>query len=146
MPNALGDPVNYVKANPLVTPPHIVPEWYYLPFYAILRAIPNALLGVIAMFGAILIMFVLPWLDKHPVRSANFRPVYRVFFFIWVANALMLGWCGAQLPEGLPLILGRIGTFWYFAHLVIVLPLLSWLETPKPLPMSISQPVLKAAE
>ncbi len=145
-PNALGDPVNYVKANPLVTPPHIVPEWYYLPFYAILRAIPNKLLGVVAMFGAILIMFVLPWLDRHPVRSASFRPIYRVFFWLFVANALMLGWCGAQLPEGLPATLSQVGTFWYFFHLLVVLPVLSWVETPKPLPASISQPVLKAAE
>ena len=145
-PNALGDPVNYEKANALVTPPHIVPEWYYLPFYAILRAIPNKLLGVVAMFGAILIMFVLPWLDRHPVRSASFRPIYRVFFWLFVANALMLGWCGSQLPEGLPAILGVIGTIWYFVHLLIVLPVLSWVETPKPLPVSISQPVLQAAE
>ncbi len=145
-PNLLGDPVNYVKANPLVTPAHIVPEWYYLPFYTILKAIPNKLLGVIAMFGSILIMFALPWLDTSRVRSASFRPVFRVFFWIFVANALMLGWCGAQLPEGLPVILGRIGAFWYFFHLVILLPMLGWLETPKPLPTSISQSVLKAAE
>jgi quinol-cytochrome oxidoreductase complex cytochrome b subunit len=145
-PNLMGDPVNYVKANPLVTPPHIVPEWYYLPFYAILRAIPDKLLGVIAMFSAILIMFALPWLDTSRVRSGSFRPIFRVFFFIWVANAIMLGWCGAQLPEGLPLILGRVGTFWYFFHLLALLPVLGWVETPKPLPASISQPVLKAAE
>ena len=146
MPNFMGHADNYIPANPAVTPSHIVPEWYYLPFYAILRAIPNKLLGVVAMFGAILIMFVLPWLDRHPVRSANFRPLYRIFFWLFVADAVMLGWCGAQLAEGLPLILSRIGTFWYFAHLIIVLPLLSWLETPKPLPTSISQPVMKAAE
>ena len=145
-PNMLGDAVNYQKANPLVTPPLIVPEWYYLPFYAILRAIPDKLLGVVAMFGAILIMFALPWLDTSRVRSGNFRPVFKWFFFLWAANAVMLGWCGAQLPEGLPLILGRIGTFWYFFHLVVLLPMLGWLETPKPLPTSISQSVLKAAE
>ncbi len=145
-PNILGDPLNYVKANPLQTPPHIVPEWYYLPFYAILRAIPNKLLGVVAMFGSILIMFVLPWLDTSRVRSANFRPVYRVFFWVFLLNAVTLGWCGSQLAEGLPLILSRIGTFWYFFHLLVILPVLGWVETPKPLPASISQPVMKAAE
>jgi len=145
-PNAMGHPDNYIPANPLVTPTHIVPEWYYLPFYAILRAIPNKLLGVVAMFGAILIMFVLPWLDTSRVRSASFRPLFRIFFWIWVANAVMLGWVGSQLPEGLPVILGGIGTFWYFFHLVVILPVLGWIETPKPLPASISQPVLKAAE
>ena len=145
-PNILGDPLNYVKANPLQTPPHIVPEWYYLPFYAILRAIPNKLLGVVAMFGSILIMFVLPWLDTSRVRSANLRPVYRVFFWVFLLNAVTLGWCGSQLAEGLPLILSRIGTFWYFFHLLVILPVLGWVETPKPLPASISQPVMKAAE
>ncbi|MCC6913827.1 MAG: cytochrome b/b6 [Rhodospirillaceae bacterium] len=145
-PNMMGDPLNYVPANPMVTPPHIVPEWYYLPFYAILRAIPDKLLGVVAMFGSILILFVLPWLDRHPVRSASFRPIFRIFFWIFLANGLMLGWCGAQLAEGLPLILSRIGTFWYFFHFIVLLPLLSWIETPKPLPASISQPVLSPAE
>jgi quinol-cytochrome oxidoreductase complex cytochrome b subunit len=145
-PNMLGDAENYVPANPLVTPPHIVPEWYYLPFYAILRSIPDKLLGVIAMFGAILIMFALPWLDRHPVRSASFRPVFRIFFWIFVINALVLGYIGAQLPEGIYLVVGRIGTFWYFFHLLVLLPVLSWWETPKPLPASISQPVMKPAE
>jgi quinol-cytochrome oxidoreductase complex cytochrome b subunit len=144
-PNMMGHPLNYVPANPLVTPPHIVPEWYYLPFYAILRAIPDKLLGVIAMFGSILILFVLPWLDRHPVRSATFRPIFKVFFWIFLANGVMLGWCGSQLAEGLPLVLSRIGTFWYFFHFIVLLPVLSWIETPKPLPASISQPVLSPA-
>ncbi|MDX2221167.1 MAG: cytochrome b N-terminal domain-containing protein [Rhodospirillaceae bacterium] len=145
-PNMLGHPLNYVPANPLVTPPHIVPEWYYLPFYAILRAIPNKLLGVIAMFGSILILFALPWLDTSRVRSAVFRPVFRVFFWIFVANVAMLTWCGAQLPEGLPVILSQVGTFWYFFHFIVLLPVIGWLETPKPLPASIGQPVLRPAE
>jgi ubiquinol-cytochrome c reductase cytochrome b subunit len=132
---------NYIKANPLVTPPHIVPEWYFLPFYAILRAIPDKLLGVLAMFGSILILFVLPWLDTSRVRSANFRPVYRVLFWVFLADCVMLTWCGAQLPEGMPLILGRVGTAWYFFHMLILMPVVGWLETPKPLPASISQPV-----
>ena len=145
-PNFLGDPLNYEKANPLVTPPHIVPEWYFLPYYAILRAIPNKLLGVIAMFGSILILFVLPWLDTSRIRSAVFRPVYKLFFWIFVIDCALLTWCGAQLPEGLPLILSRVGTFWYFLHFLILLPIIGWLETPKPLPASISEPVLKPAE
>jgi ubiquinol-cytochrome c reductase cytochrome b subunit len=144
-PNMLGDPINYVKANPLQTPAAIVPEWYLLPFYAILRSIPNKLLGVVAMFGALLILFVLPWLDTSRVRSANFRPIYRVLFWLLLANMIMLGWCGAQHPEGLPLTLSRLGTFWYFFHMIVLLPIVGWLETPKPLPASISQPVLSPA-
>jgi quinol-cytochrome oxidoreductase complex cytochrome b subunit len=145
-PNLMGHPLNYVPANPLVTPPHIVPEWYYLPFYAILRAITfSKLVGVLAMFGSILILFVLPWLDRHPVRSATFRPLFKIFFWVFVANGFMLGWCGSQAAEGLPLILSQIGTFWYFFHFIVLLPLLSWVETPKPLPASISQPVLSPA-
>ena len=145
-PNMLGDPVNYVKANPLVTPNAIVPEWYLLPFYAILRSIPNKLLGVIAMFAALLVLFVLPWLDTSRVRSATFRPVYRVFFWLLVADMVLLGWVGAQHPEGLVPTIGLLGTIWYFAHMVIILPVVGWLETPKPLPVSISQSVLKPAE
>jgi len=145
-PNAMGHPLNYVPADPLVTPPHIVPEWYYLPFYAILRAIPDKLAGVLAMFGAILILFVLPWLDTSRIRSATFRPWFKVFFWIFLANGIMLGWCGSQLAEGLPLILSRIGTFWYFFHFLVLLPVIGWLETPKPLPTSIANPVIKAAE
>jgi quinol-cytochrome oxidoreductase complex cytochrome b subunit len=144
-PNMLGDPINYVKANPLQTPAAIVPEWYLLPFYAILRSIPNKLLGVVAMFGALLILFVLPWLDTSRVRSANFRPIYRVMFWLLFANMIMLGWCGAQHPEGLPLTLSRLGTFWYFFHMIVLLPIVGWHETPKPLPASISQPVLSPA-
>jgi ubiquinol-cytochrome c reductase cytochrome b subunit len=88
---------------------------------------------------------VLPWLDRHPVRSATFRPIFKIFFWIFLLNGLMLGWCGSQLAEGLPLVLSRIGTFWYFFHFIVLLPLLSWIETPKPLPASISQPVLSPA-
>ena len=146
LPNSMGHPLNYVEANPLVTPPHIVPEWYYLPFYAILRAIPEKLLGVVAMFGSILILFVLPWLDTSRVRSATFRPVFRLFFWVFIINGLALGWCGSQLPEGLPLILGRVCTFWYFFHFFVILPLVGWMETPKPLPASIGAAVMKPAE
>jgi len=146
LPNSMGHPDNYTPANPLVTPPHIVPEWYFLPFYAILRAVPDKLLGVILMFSAILILFVLPWLDTARVRSATFRPIFKVFFWIFVADGVLLTWCGAQLPEGLPLVLGRLGTAWYFLHFIVFLPVIGWLETPKPLPASISEPVIKPAD
>ena len=145
-PNALGEPDNYIKANPLQTPEHIVPAWYYLPFYAILRSIPNKLLGVILMFGSILILFALPWLDTSRVRSGNFRPVFRIFFGTWIIDVLILGWVGSQPPEGIIPTIGLIGTIWYFIHFAVILPVVGWLETPKPLPASISQPVLQAAE
>lgn len=141
-PNALGHPDNYVPANPLQTPPHIVPEWYFLPFYAILRSIDNKLIGVVLMFASILILFVLPWLDTSRVRSGTFRPIFKVLFVIFLADCVLLTWCGAQLPEGLPLILSRIGTFWYFFHFIVLLPVVGWIETPRPLPSSISTPVV----
>ncbi len=141
-PNFFGEPDNYIPANPLSTPPHIVPEWYFLPFYAILRSIPDKLLGVLAMFGSILVLFVLPWLDTSRVRSARFRPTYRVFFWIFVVDCIVLGYIGSQPPEGWKLIVGQLSTLWYFAHFVIVLPLLGWFERPLPLPTSISEPVL----
>ncbi len=145
-PNLLGDVTNYMKANPLTTPPNVVPEWYFLPYYAILRSIPNKLLGVIAMFGSLLILFVVPWLDTSRIRSAVFRPVYKAFFWVFVVDCLVLGYCGSQHPEGLPLILSRVGTAWYFLHFLILMPVIGWLETPKPLPASISEPVLNPAE
>jgi ubiquinol-cytochrome c reductase cytochrome b/c1 subunit len=141
-PNLLGDPANYEPANPLVTPTHIVPEWYFLPFYAILRAIPNKLLGVIAMFGSILILFVLPWLDRSRVRSAHFRPIFKWFFWVLVIDCAVLTWVGANPPEGKFILIGRIGTFWYFFHFLVLVPLLGILERPLPLPTSISAAVL----
>ncbi len=142
-PNFLGHPDNYIPANPLVTPAHIVPEWYFLPFYAILRSIPDKLMGVLAMFASIGILFILPWLDRSPVRSAKFRPVYKWFFWLFFANCLLLGWVGQEAAEGLPLLLGRLATAYYFIHFLVILPLLGVMERPKPLPVSISEPVLK---
>ncbi|MGQ0662509.1 MAG: cytochrome b [Pseudomonadota bacterium] len=142
-PNFFGEPENYIPANPLVTPPHIVPEWYFLPYYAILRAIPNKLIGVLAMFGSILILFLLPWLDTSRVRSARFRPLYRVFFWVFVVDSVTLGWVGANPPEGHYLVIGRIATAYYFAHFLVILPFIGWFERPLPLPSSIMEPVLK---
>jgi ubiquinol-cytochrome c reductase cytochrome b/c1 subunit len=143
IPNYLGHPDNYIPANPGQTPPHIVPEWYYLPFYAILRSIPNKLLGVTALFSSILLLFFLPWLDTSPVRSARYRPLYKVFFWIFVIVCIGLGWLGSQPPEGIYVFFGRILTSWYFIHLLVILPLLGLIETPRPLPNSISEAVLK---
>ena len=143
VPNFMGHPDNYIEANPLVTPAHIVPEWYYLPFYAILRAVPDKLGGVIAMFGAIAILFVLPWLDTSKVRSGAYRPLFKQFFWIFAANALVLGYLGAMPAEGIYVILSRICTIYYFAHFLVILPMLGFLEKPRPLPASISEAVLK---
>jgi len=141
-PNALGHPDNYIEANPLVTPAHIVPEWYLLPFYAILRAIPSKLAGVIFMFAAIFILMLLPWLDTSKVRSAIFRPVYRKLFWLLVFTVILLGYLGAKPPEGIYLILSRLATAYYFIHFLILLPILGRYEKTDPLPMSISDPVL----
>ncbi len=158
-PNVLGHADNYIPANPLVTPAHIVPEWYFLPFYAILRAVPDKLGGVLLMFGAIGTLFVLPWLDTSKVRSMRYRPTARLYFFIFVFFALVLGYCGGQLPDnpvfgaksGLMLLdadinsfvwLSRIATLYYFAYFLIILPVLGLTETPLPVPESISEPVL----
>ncbi len=144
-PNILGDAVNYVPADPLSTPPHIVPEWYLLPFYAILRAIPDKLGGVVAMFGSIAVLAMLPWLDRSKVRSAVFRPIYKQFFWIFIIVFLILGYLGSQPPEGWYLLISRIATAWYFAHFFLILPLIGLLETPRPLPESITKSVLGSA-
>ncbi len=195
-PNYLGHPDNYIPADPLVTPAHIVPEWYFLPFYAMLRAIvfdiplwligaplllvasalvmlglktasltgknlKNALLaggigfvlviagltggvinsklgGVLTMFGAIAILFVLPWLDTSPVRSATYRPIYKKFYWVLAADCILLGWLGAMPAEGIYVILSLIGTGYYFFHFVVLLPLLAKIEKTLPEPSSIS--------
>ena len=126
-----------------MTPTHIVPEWYYLPFYAILRAIPNKLLGVIGMFGSIAILAFLPWLDTSRVRSANYRPLFRQFFWMFVVVSVGLGWLGSKPAEGGYVIAARILTFYYFAHFLIILPVLGLVEKTKPLPNSISEAMLR---
>ena len=143
IPNYLGHPDNYIPANPGVTPTHIVPEWYYLPFYAILRSIPDKLAGVCALFGSILLLAFLPWLDTSKVKSATYRPLYRQFFWIFVATCFVLGWLGSKPAEGGYVLASRVLTAWYFIHLLVVLPILGFVETPKALPNSISESVLK---
>jgi ubiquinol-cytochrome c reductase cytochrome b subunit len=141
-PNLLGDPQNYIPANPLQTPPDIVPEWYFLPFYAILRSVPSKLFGVLMMFSSILVLFIVPWLDTSPVRSAKFRPVYKKIFWLLLASVLVLGYVGAHPPEGVYVIEGRIAAFYYFFHFLVLLPLIGKLERPRPLPLSIGAAVL----
>ena len=203
-PNYLGHSDNYIPADAMVTPPHIVPEWYFLPFYAILRAIvfdipvwlpglglvaaafgyrfwmlnigkqitakcktqlsvaasigvllvlaglmgaviPSKLAGVLAMFGAIVVLFVIPWLDLSPVRSLNYRPKMRVFFWIFVLNACMLGYCGSKPPEGIYPLLSLIGTAYYFGYFLVLMPFVGSKEKPLPLPKSITDSVLAHA-
>jgi ubiquinol-cytochrome c reductase cytochrome b subunit len=155
-PDLLGHPDNYIQANPLVTPPHIVPEWYFLPFYAILRAVDfnfildSKLLGVIAFGGSILILFFVPWLDTSKVRSGTFRPMFKWFYWVFVANFILLMWYGAQTPD--TKVIGsltvadvsKVSVLYYFAYFIVILPLLGRFEKPRPLPNSISESVLKA--
>ena len=142
LPNSMGHPDNYIPANPMVTPAHIVPEWYFLPFYAILRAVPDKLLGVLAMFAAIAVLFVLPWLDRSPVRSATFRPIYKIMFWVFLLDCVALTYLGAKPAEGIYVVLSRLCTIYYFAHFIILLPALSVIETPRSLPRSIGKSVL----
>ena len=159
LPDALGDAANYIKANPLVTPQHIVPEWYLLPFYAILRAVPNKLMGVVAMGGAIASIFVLPWLDTSKVRSMRYRPTMRLYYFIFVLDCIVLGFCGAHSPDdpvfpisvSLQLLdanlnsyvwLSRIAALFYFVYFWVITPLMGLTETPLPVPETISSPIL----
>ena len=144
-PLSLVHPDHFKPFDPMVTPPHIVPEWYFLPFYAILRAftvdfiLPAKLWGVIAMFGSIILLFFLPWLDTSEVKSARFRPVYRIFLVILVLCMFALGYSGASLPEGFPLRLGQAATAYYFIHFLVILPVLGRKEKTLPLPKSINE-------
>lgn len=148
-PNLLGHPDNYIPANPLSTPAHIVPEWYFWPFYAILRAftvdflfIPAKLLGVIAMFGSIALLFFLPWLDTSPVRSGNYRPLFKKFFwFGLIPCIIILAICGVKPAEGKWILLGQLAGAYYFAHFLIILPIVSRIEKTEALPNSITEAV-----
>jgi ubiquinol-cytochrome c reductase cytochrome b subunit len=150
LPNYLGHPDNYTIANPLKTPAHIVPEWYFLPFYAILRAITfnvgpinSKLGGVLAMFSSIAVLFLVPWLDTSKVRSAVYRPWYKFFFWLFVANALFLGWLGSQPAEGAYVTMSQMATLYYFAFFIVAMPLLGSIEAPRRLPDSITEAVLE---
>ncbi len=163
MPGALLDPSNSIPANPLQTPPEISPEWYLRPFYAMLRAVPNKVGGVIVMFGSLAVLFLLPWLDTSKVRSMRYRPAMRWFFIMLVICGLGLGWCGGNPPDkavipGLDtpnlfdgkinsyLWLARILTLYYFTYFLILTPWMGLRETPLPVPDSIAEPVLGNAE
>ena len=148
-PNALGHADNYIQANPMSTPAHIVPEWYFWPFYAILRAftvdfiLPAKLWGVLAMFGSILLLFFLPWLDTSPVRSGHYRPLFRKFFWFGLIPCVaVLGYCGGSPAEEPYVMISQLATAYYFAHFLIILPLVSMIERPLPLPNSITESVL----
>ena len=129
----------------MVTPAHIVPEWYLLPFYAILRSVPDKLLGVIAMFAALFILVILPWLDTSKIRSAIFRPLYKQFYWFLVADVLILGYMGAMPAEGIYLLVARVATAYYFLHFLIILPVLGNKEKTLDIPLSITEPVLGGA-
>lgn len=147
-PNYLGHADNYIEANPLSTPAHIVPEWYFWPFYAILRAftvdfiLPAKLWGVLAIFSSILLLFFLPWLDKSPVRSGTFRPQFKIWFWVLMADIAVLGYLGGAPAEEPYVMLSQAASIYYFAHFLIILPLISRMERPLPLPNSITEAVL----
>ena len=143
LPNFLGHPDNYIPANPLQTPAHIVPEWYFLPFYAILRAIPDKLMGVLAMGGAIVSFAALPWLDRSYVRSCRYRPIWKWCVWIFVADFLILMYCGAMPAEEPYVTISRIGTAYWFAFLFVLAPLVGKFEIHKPIPQSIHQSMEK---
>jgi len=160
-PNFFGEPDNYIPADPLVTPAHIVPEWYFLPYYAILRAFTGDFLvyqiislggllmtaklaGVLAMFASILLLLLLPWLDGSKVRSSKFRPYYAMAFWVFFIDCLVLGYIGGKPAEGAFIVIGQIATAYYFAHLVVIIPIVSRWERPKPIPESISAAVTDA--
>jgi len=127
-PNTLGHSDNYIPGNPMVTPAHIVPEWYFLPAYAILRSIPNKLLGVLALFSALLVLFVLPLVNTSAVRSSLHRPLHKFFFWLLVADYVLLGYLGQQLPESPFIEIGQVGSLYYFGYFLVVLPALGRLE------------------
>ena len=148
-PNYLGHPDNYIQADPQVTPAHIVPEWYFLPFYAILRSVTDDLWimaimpftaklgGVLAMFGSIAVLALVPWLDTSRVRSTDYRPIYRWWFVLLVIDFFVLMWCGSQPAEGIMLTISLLATLYWFAHFLLVLPIVGLIEKPKPRPETV---------
>ena len=160
MPNYLGHPDNYIEANPLVTPAHIVPEWYFLPFYAILRAftadvwivqivqflsfgiIDAKFFGVLAMFGAILVMALVPWLDTSRVRSGRYRPQFKWWYWLLALDFVLLMWCGAMPAEEPYATISLIASAYWFAYFLVILPLLGVIEKPEPMPATIEEDYL----
>jgi ubiquinol-cytochrome c reductase cytochrome b subunit len=153
-PDFVGNPDNYIPANPVVTPSDIVPEWYLLPFYAMLRSIPQKLIGVLVLGGAILTLAFIPWLDTSRVRSNRFRPLMKQFFWVFVVDCILLGYCGSKGADAvvpffpaLQLVwVARLGTAYYYGFFWVLMPLIGLIETPKPLPDSIAKSVLGAGE
>ena len=146
-PNFFGNADNYIPANPLVTPPDIVPEWYLLPYYAMLRAVPQKLIGVLVLFGALGTLVFVSWLDTSKVRSCRFRPLMKQFFWLFAIDCVLLGYCGAQSVDatrfGVPLVwVARIGTLYYYAFFWVIMPFIGLIERPKQLPQTIAQAVL----
>jgi len=157
MPNYLGEPVNYTVANPMATPAHIVPEWYFLPFYAILRAFTSDVwvvqwaslftggivdakfFGVIAMFGSLVVVVLVPWLDTSKVRSGKYRPSFKWWFWLLVLDFIVLMWCGSQPPNSLIAGVSLIGAAYWFAYFLVILPLLGLMEKPLPMPATIEE-------
>ena len=138
-PNLMAEVDNYIPANPMANPSHIVAYWYLAPFYAILRAIPDKLGGVVLMFGAILVLFFIPWLDRSKIRSCSYRPIYKWFMMLFFVNFFILGYVGMKPAEGLYLLIARIGLVYYFVFFLIISPLIHRIEKPKKLPASISE-------
>ena len=144
-PNLMAEVDNYIPADPLVTPAHIVPNWYLASFYAILRAVPDKLGGVALMFGAILVLFFLPWLDRSKTRSCKYRPVYKWFMILFFINFFILSYVGLKPAEGMYLLIARIGLFYYFIFLLIITPFIHRIEKPIEPPASISDAFKRGA-
>jgi ubiquinol-cytochrome c reductase cytochrome b subunit len=142
LPGLLTQPDNYIEANPFSTPSDIEPEWYFAPFYAVLRAVPSTFGGLVLSAGSVLVLFAVPWLDTSPVRSARFRPVYRKLMVVLAAMFVVLLVSGLHRPAGIWLLLSRVATLYWFLHFLVLLPLLGSVERTLPLPESIGRPVL----
>jgi len=127
-PNLLGHPDNYIPADPMQTPPHIVPEWYFLPYYAILRSIPDKLGGVLAMFSSLIVLFLIPFTNTSEIKSTNFRPLFKIFYWLTVTNFLLLGWIGQKPVTDVYIIVGQLATAYYFLFFLFLIPILGIVE------------------
>ena len=125
----MGHPDNYIQADPMQTPAHIVPEWYFLPFYAVLRSIPDKLGGVAAMGGALLVLLLIPFTNLSEVRSTTFRPIFKIFYWMFVVDFLILGWIGQKPVKDAYIIVGQVATLFYFVFFLVLIPCIGLLET-----------------